>query len=296
MKIDEQGNVWVRQSWLDTAMRCPERGRLASTLPEWDEITSDSALIGTGAHYGIEQVIRGRDASKIEQIAYDYVIEYAEPVKWTKYSTLTECADHAARCAAAWREHIMPVAPLENARAEVTFHVPLYEHRTGRTVGIEGTIDLVPTDGTLWDWKTAARAYRQRDKQRFAVQPTIYALAAVMGGLQSAVTYSWPMTFTYGVMVRGSKESTAQILTVQRTEAHADWVRRRIETYVDLALGHGLDKSWPMVDENNYLCSQTWCPWYTICRGAHLSPAEDNFDGVTETEAILRFPTAASAA
>lgn len=284
MIIDENGDIWLRQSWLDNAFRCPERARFAIVKPEWDEVTSDSALIGTGAHYGIEQVIRGRDPEKIADLAAGFVLDYDEPVKWTKYHSLPECADHAARCAVAWRDEIMPTLNLEGAKAEVTFKVPLYR-RLDRMVGITGTVDLVtPTE--LWDWKTSARAYKPRDKQRFAIQPTIYALAAVKGGLQST-TATWPLVFRYGVMIRNMKKAKTQIVEVQRDVSHAEWALHRIRQFVDMALAFGTDASWPMIDENNYLCSATWCPWHSICRGAFLTPADDGWepDEITAAEA-----------
>ena len=43
----------VRQSWLNDFMLCPERSRLAITLPQWRS-GSGATAIGTGIHAAIE--------------------------------------------------------------------------------------------------------------------------------------------------------------------------------------------------------------------------------------------------
>jgi len=152
----------------------------------------------------------------------------------------------------------------------VSFRVPLYTRHCGRVVGITGTIDLVPDMNDLADWKTASQKFRAHEKQKYSIQPTIYSLAAVKGGLQSDdhdVDYHWPMNFTYGIAVRGETKATPQILTVRRTEEHALFAIARIKQLVDLALDYGLDRAWP-TDDDHFLCSQTWCPWWTACKGS----------------------------
>lgn len=273
MIIDNETNsIWFRQSWLDTAFRCPERGRQAIVKPEWDEMTSDSALIGTAVHHGIEQFLHGNIASPtgIAGEAESFLDTFTDDIKWTKYDTQSDLKRQADVCAQGWVNDILPNLPnLDEARPEVTFKIPLWSQH-GYTIGITGTIDLI-ADGQLWDWKTSARAYNARDKQKYAIQPTIYAMAALNSDLVSAD--SFPMDFTYGIMIRGSKPK-GQILKVTRHIGHADFATKRMMQLVDLFQFYGLDKTWPMNDEH-FLCSATWCPWYSICRGAHISIADD---------------------
>lgn len=272
MIIDEETNsIWFRQSWLDTAFRCPERGRLAVIKPEWDGLTSDSALIGTSVHHAIEQHLNGDIAeADMPSCAEDFLHTYDEDVKWTKYESKRDLAAQAKVCAKGWIRDIKPNLPdLTNAKTEVEFQIPLWSQH-GTTVGIQGTIDLV-ADNQLWDWKTSAREYKVREKQKHAIQPTIYALAAIKSDLVSATDF--PINFTYGVMLRGSTPK-GQILTVTRTQGHADWAVKRMMQFVDLHHHYGLDNPWPANDDH-FLCSTTWCPWYSICRGAHLSIADD---------------------
>lgn len=284
MIFDDNGDIWLRQSWLDTAFRCPERGRLAIVKADWDNVTSDSALIGTATHAAIEQTIDsngdaddGALRATIDRVIAD---EVSKGIKWTKYYSELELCNNAWRCFLAWRKHIAPWfierGLLEGARTEVNFKVPLYQLTDGRTVGITGTVDLVPNVPVLADWKTSSQMFRPGEKQRFAIQPTIYCLAAIKGGLDSddhpKVKYGWPMDFHYGIAVRDEYESQPQAVTVTRTEAHALFALHRIEALVDLALNYGLDRPWPR-DDDHFLCSKTWCPWWSICKG--VNPIDD---------------------
>ena len=273
MIIDNNTNsIWFRQSWLDTAFRCPERGRQAIVKPEWDELTSDSALIGTAVHHGIEQFLHGNIASptQITGEAQQFLSDYNEPLKWTKYEQFDQLAEQADVCAQGWVNDILPNLPnLDNAQPEVQFKIPLWS-QYGYTVGITGTIDLI-ADGQLWDWKTSAREYRAREKQKYAIQPTIYAMAALNSDLIDQVNY--PIDFTYGIMVRGSKPK-GQILSVTRHRGHADFATKRMMQLVELFVMFGLDRTWPMNDDH-FLCNSTWCPWWSICKGTHLTAAHD---------------------
>lgn len=273
MIIDHNTNsIWFRQSWLDTAFRCPERGRQAVVKPEWDSMTSDSALIGTAVHHGIEQFLHGHidTPTQIAGEAETYLDSFTEEIKWTKYETQSELKEQADVCSRGWVDDILPNLPnLDDAQPEVTFKIPLWSQH-GMTIGITGTIDLI-ADGQLWDWKTSARAYNARDKQKNAIQPTIYAMAALNSDLINQT--SFPINFTYGIMIRGTKPK-GQILSVTRHEGHADFATKRMMQLVDMYMMFGLDRTWPMNDDH-FLCNSTWCPWWSICKGTHLTAAHD---------------------
>jgi len=277
--VDEDGSIWFRQSWLDTAMRCNERGRLSMVKPEFASATSDAALIGTATHAAIADVLSEEcDPELIGEVAAHEALSLCETteVYWTKWTLPAQLAEHARRCAVAWdrtiRPHVKPGGLVEHE-----FAVPLFESR-GRTVGIKGTIDYACPDGTLYDWKTASKKYSQREKQRAAIQPTVYAAAALHGGLPDSYGYQYPIRFHYGVMVRGESSATTQIVDVMRTHAHESWLLDHLSTYVDLADGLGVLRPWPR-NEDHFLCSATWCPWWSICKGARLSPGQDTWSG-----------------
>lgn len=281
MKINEDDQtISVRQSWLDTFGRCPEEARLAVKYPEFEAYDTDEALIGTFAHYGIEQVIRGSSPSSIADVIRTHASSHEGVVRYTKRSSFDEVVDMAIGCAEAWVRDILPDAPVDGAHSEVTFSVPLFEHR-GWSVLLSGTVDLVPSTAGLWDWKTSARPYKQREKQRLAIQPTIYTMAARSGLLPHATVPDLPAEFHYGVMVKPAQpkkqgriagpadpsKCKGEIVTVTRDENHFAWAKHRIKTAVDLALDFGFDKPWPQVDDS-FLCNATWCAFWSVCKGA----------------------------
>jgi hypothetical protein len=275
MQIDDD-YITFRQSWLDTAFRCPEEGR--RNMIDGQGQCSDEAFIGTATHAGIEAMVNGASheaghAAVVEEYANN---PEALDLKFTKRSGIPECMGYSARCLDAWVKDIMPLSPLEGAKAEVAFEQPIFEHR-GFTIAVKGTADLVPAYGNeVWDWKTAASEYRQKDKQMWAIQPTIYGMAAAMGAF-GRTDFTLPIEFMYGVMVKRVGPCKGQLLRVQRTQGHVSWAVTRMKNFVDLYIDFGIDKPWPMVDEKNYLCSAKWCDFYSTCRGAHVTQQDDLF-------------------
>ena len=273
MQVDESGNIWFRQSWLDTANRCNERGRLSLVHPE--QTTSDLAAMGTCTHAAIEQLLSKKlDASDIEDWVYQFSLEHAatEPIRWHAWTLPAQLADHAVRCTRAFVRELLPhIEP--GGQTEVKFQVPLFEWQ-GRQVGIEGTVDYVPPTDPLYDWKTASRKFDQRVKQRTAIQPTVYTVAAAHGAFGEP--RRWPIPFRYGVMVRGREKATTQLVDVQRTHAHEGWLIDMIRTYLNLAAALGMTAEWTRNDDH-YLCNETWCPWWSMCKGARLSTDDNNW-------------------
>ena len=138
---------------------------------------------------------------------------------------------------------------------------------------ITGTSDYV-VPPYIYDWKTASRRFDQRVKQRTTIQPTVYATAAVHGAFGAPL--EWPVRFTYGVMVRGRETATTQLIDVQRTHAHEEWLKDQLLTYLNMLTVFGPKAPWPH-DEDHYLCSEKWCPVWSMCKGARLSTGDDNW-------------------
>ena len=285
MIVDENGDISFRQSWLGNAENCPENGRRQLNEPDVDRTTSD-AFIGTAAHYGIEKVIEGTcDPADIgDAVVESYRTDpEAREIVFTRPKThqanIAECIDLSTRCAQAWVRDIMPHAPLEGARVEVKFDVDLFEYH-GRRVSIKGTCDLVPAAGPLWDWKTSNSSYRQKDKQKWALQPTVYTVADAFGGF-GRYNERMPSEFVYGVMIKLKKQCRGEMLTVQRTQRHQDMLFQTLKDWIDLYEGMGVDgPSWPKKMDSNYLCSELWCPFYADCRGKHITAEDDLFGWV----------------
>ena len=264
--------IWIRQSWLDNAIRCPERGRFAVTLPQYDDADSDSTFTGTTVHYAIEQYLRGAVGLEDMPLVVEAYVEKNLPtdLEWKKMDGPADIVFNARNDVAAFAEHIAPLVP-RGGRCEQSFAVPLDLWHGDWRIGIKGTVDYCAPNGELWDWKTSSRKYSARDKQQLAVQPTQYALAAIKGGLGTDWQYELPLTFKYGVMEHMAKYARPQIVTVTRTQGHIDWLLAQIQQFVDLALNFGVERHWPR-DDDHFLCNEKWCPWWSLCKGGHVAP------------------------
>lgn len=265
--IDNEINVYVRQSWVNDAIMCAERGRQGILRPEWS-LPNDATILGTAVHAGIASALEGTGEPK--QVARTELTRLLdEPFKRVKYENY-ELFDYVDSLIKSWEKDIAP--KLGNVRfveKEFEFLLDSYDEPNGdESVRVnvfgKGTIDCV-TEGDLWDWKTAARKYNQKEKQSQAVQPTMYASASVALGW-----HEYPVIFNYGVLVRGGG---GQVVPVHRNESHADWLRDQVRPFVRTACLVGTDYPW-IKNDTHYLCSETWCPWWSICKGSKLSPGD----------------------
>jgi CRISPR/Cas system-associated exonuclease Cas4 (RecB family) len=272
MFFDAERRLWFRQSWLKEFLDCPERARLKFVESERPRATSDAALIGTSVHTAIQAVLEGRaDAGEIEETANSAVIEMltSEEVKLVKYEA-GDLPGHAARCARAWADEILPQVKV-GGRCEENFSI-VVDEVDGIEIGLTGTVDYIDPDGeALWDWKTANRKYSQTQYQKGSIQASTYATAL---SLRSDVEL--PVQFNFGVMVRGEKKASGQIVTVERRVEHRDWFLKRLRDVARFVIRNGVDESWPTNDES-FLCSATWCEFYAQCRGAYVSQEADSF-------------------
>jgi hypothetical protein len=264
--------IWFRQSWLSDYLTCPERGRAKAfdNLPE--QTPNDAAMCGTAVHSAIEQVLNDHEkAPYIGAIARHEMYELAdrEQVRHHHFANVQEMAEQAAKNAGCWVRDIYPQVP-RGGLTEVEFKFPYFEYR-GYMIGLTGTVDYVHPDG-LWDWKNPGRKYYENSKQKYDIQSTVYSVAATSDQL-GYINFSYPMTMTFGVIVRAAKPS-AQVFTVRRTASHEYWLRRHLKMAVDLSMDIGEESNWPTNDDN-FLCSARWCDNYNFCRGAFLSAADD---------------------
>ena len=271
---DEQ-RIYVRQSWLGDMMICMERGRLADIKPEF-RTGSDATIMGTAVHHGIEQVLSGAVAqSEIAEAAVFKLGQLMGEGGWKHVNIKPDdMVPFTAIMADTWVRDIAPTVEM-GGRIEQNFAVP-----TGRSVQVDvdkvyelwfsGTMDYVAPDGTLWDWKTAARKYSQSEKQKQSIQASVYSFASVKLGYTD-----WDVNFNFGVMTRGNK-SQGQIVPVRRTSAHGEWVVEQATSMVTSALRIGHETAWPQNDQH-FLCNQDWCPWWSICKGARVSDVEQKW-------------------
>jgi len=283
IRTDDNGNetLWigVRQSWVNDALMCPERGRLGFMKPEFRR-GSDATVLGTAMHTAIEQVLTGKCSPNDIGDAAIFGLQQAMNAdeRWT-YTSIdpADMRPLAVAMSKAWVRDVMPAVEF-GGKVEHKFMVPLgFIEVNGRQVGIqlEGTMDYVSPSGTLWDWKSAKRKYNQRDLQKSNIQSQVYALAACKSGLVT----DWPVRFTFGVMIR-KQSSEGQMVSIIRTARHGAWIEQQIKNMVGAALRMGNDQPWFQIDQG-YLCNETWCPWWSVCKGAHI--LSDDLHGSSST-------------
>jgi len=148
---------------------------------------------------------------------------------------------------------------------EKKFQFPLNEFAVnGYSIFMEGTADYVAPDGTLWDWKTAKRKYSAREKQLQSVQATMYTMMLAQQDQRDEYL------FNFGVVIRANN-SSGHITTVRRTKNHHGWLARQTVGAVNAMFTSG-DL---FMNDNHFLCSAKWCPWYSVCRGAHITGDDD---------------------
>jgi len=275
LRIDEQQKkVFVRQSWLKDVLLCPERARLSHVKPEF-KVVNDSAAIGTAVHAGIEAVLAQNvpvsDAPQISLAKFRQLESEPGGINHTNINP-DLWHGHVVSLTNAWVKDIYPHVP-PNGYCEEPFAVPTGESVNGYELWFEGTMDYLHKDG-IWDWKTAARKYSLLEKQTQDIQSSIYHFAGNKLGVTKEKS-----VFNFGVMIRGSN-ATGQIVSVSRSKAHGDFVIKQAMSAVAYALamtnntGVPTDERW-LVNDQHYLCSQRWCPWWSICKGAHISEPDN---------------------
>lgn len=271
--------IYIRQSWLNDALMCPERARLMELNPSARK-ENDSAMMGTACHSGIEAVLN-------KQIKPDEIGDYsvnsfkaAEQDLWTQGKSInitnTEPRNwekHIASMSEAWVKDIMPHVP-EGGQTEYKFATKvgaisnaLYEYE----LYFEGTMDYIHPTG-IWDWKTAARKYYEGEKQMQNIQSAIYCQAGVNLGL-----VEYPVDFSFGVMIRNAS-STGQIVTIKRREEHAKWVIAQATALVNTILTNKIylpSERW-LVNDQHFLCSKRWCPVWSMCKGSFIHESTNN--------------------
>lgn len=272
MRIDRVNQkIYIRQSWLGDMTICPERARLGQIRPEF-RTGSDATIIGTALHAGIESVLDGRSSEVADML--EVVNNEYETLEHTNYKKTNIDPDkipaYLESMSLAFYEGILPHVE-QGGKVEHKFSSSLGFTINGYAVYVEGTMDYVSPSGVIWDWKTASRQYNIKEKQKSNIQASVYADACVSLGLSP----EYPVDFRFGVMVRQEKPKS-QIVSIVRTEAHGQWLRQYIRGAVNTAMNNGYENNWIMND-SSALCSESWCSYWSICKGAFVRNADDSF-------------------
>lgn len=279
MRIDEETKrVYVRQSWLGDSMLCQERGRRMIVSPEF-RTNNDSAAMGTAVHAGIESVMTGKvdpkdahhvSVRKLEQLRDEGIkVTNTDPSTWE---------DLVRSMTNAWVTGVLPEVPY-GGHSEKKFEYSANASVLGYELWFEGTMDYASTQG-LWDWKTAARKYSLLEKQTQSIQASIYAGWALSGqaDMDVAQDENGSIEFTFGVMIRNMK-GESQLVRIKRNSAHVMWVTEQAKTLVRSALAlrdddGGFHSSW-LKNDQHFLCSDRWCPWWSVCKGVFIQDTDN---------------------
>jgi hypothetical protein len=257
--VTERRNHDFRQSDLNTWMMCPEQFRLnrAGQLPRHE---SDATAVGTAVHHGIEGVLSGQcSLDEGHDLAAEKFTELLPTIeRWNKADERT-CYVHVSNCYTTWADQVYPMLPAA-VLVEESFRVLLHEDEH-RTIHLTGTVDMLDELGCVWDWKNMGAEIQKWEADRFKIQPTAYTYAA---------RHAWGVEepeFAYAVMLKRAKPVDAQILYVQRTEQHWEWLKRQavslaLQIEAQLPVWHLRDQGWH--------CSAKWCGAWDSCKGAHL--------------------------
>lgn len=289
MRIDENG-IHLRQSDIDSFRKCPEQFR-QKFHGEVEDQESDAALVGTTVHELIEHEGSGFALGKLRD-AVDYAFHFYtseidrfedEGIAFSraKYRDDAAALKMLERHVTNWyqstfRDHFLTLAGNGELLLEWEFDTPLMDHTfsdgTVTPIWVCGTSDVIHKGVEVWDWKTAGSMmqYQPWERQRWAIQPTVYTYAAWHAKLIPDPEWS----FKYQVFFAGDKPGDDEAIVprtigVTRDHRHVDWLRETVGSM--LALTETDLKVWPMRDDHA-LCSDKWCPVFAAgrCKGQHF--------------------------
>jgi hypothetical protein len=286
MRFDEQG-LHLRQSDINEWLNCPERFRRSIVESESEQPIShesDAALVGTVIHAAIEyEFLNGpQDRSKLDEIALHMYAKMCEEFRNNETISFNE-ASYGGKDSKAYEDIVGLVEKWfssdirhkylkhDNVLVEWSFDVPLCRIN-GVEIFLTGTSDLVIPNVAVIDWKTAGREYQRWEKQRWAVQPSVYTYAAHYENLFD----HQPIAFTFHVFTRG-RAGDVQNVECWRGQEHWEWLRNQIGPLVTQlidARDRGWVGAWQMNDQHA-LCSDKWCPYWSSCKGAHMKEGWD---------------------
>jgi hypothetical protein len=264
----------LRQSTLESVDKCAELGR-RTIFKLIDRGESDATATGTSLHHGIEQkllhVIEGWDFSQAEAtecaLGAWRTLDASGEIRWVQRPDTPKSRQsielYLRQCVALFFQDVLPTLHPELVEPEFG---PIVLHEDDeRVIEATGTADYFDSVFGLGDWKTASQKYLQWEKQRWAIQPTVYNWAFGELGYVSATE---PNPFTFWIFLKTSKVELQKI-TVWRGPNDTAWLKHKALQVAKLCEaeinGQPLD-SWPLND-NHVLCSPKWCDAWSQCKG-----------------------------
>jgi hypothetical protein len=253
------------QSIITEFQQCPEKAR-ANYFRETESEDTDSTSLGRAVHAGIEVALYSQRDSHM--LKYEEAREAAhhelDTIGEWKYTKLSRdnVYGYTGFLLFQWYENVY--GTFEPAKIEHSFRHLLYGGKH-REVWLNGTIDCVDQSYVPWDWKTSSRPYEPWEKQRWAVQPTVYTWAVQKEWNGDMPEHGMdPAKFRYCVL---QHDGTVQQIDVTRDHTHVAWLAEQC-SQIAWMIEHEI-KPWPLID-SGWHCSPKWCPKFSDCKGKFI--------------------------
>lgn len=248
-----------RQSDIGGFRMCPEQTRLKWT-DNYYEMTSDTMLIGTAVHLGIEATLnnhqQGLEFPDIGGLMEELLITEWNNLANMQYS-FKEAVEFVHDCFLRWVQGPWyEIKDTDATKWQVEEQFDLrFASDEQRVINIQGTYDFF--DGErVWDWKTGDGSFQKWRSQRYSVQPTFYAHAA---GVRD---------FRFCHIPRSG--NGYEYIDVTRTKGDANFLKQELTSIATL-IEADLER-WPL-GPTDWWCSERWCSEFAQgrCRGEHGS-------------------------
>lgn len=259
-------DIVVRQSTAESYFLCP--GRVGHAQDEgFKDVPSFAMSRGSFEHLLIERHLTGQprlsSTEELVDLWYKMLLEEGHDL-WdlAERSQIEEAVAEARVAYFAWVMwyQSQQIRPAEVERLVIK---PLGVIE-GRRVWIQGTPDYVATNGDIYDWKTAGRAWPQ-GKEMTRIQAAIYTYLAFDDP-------DWPVTFRYLVWAWDAQQWEEREVKVTEENVSAAlmtmWqIARAIHTqsfpYTPQGESYGKHK-------RGWHCSPKYCSAWEICPGRGL--------------------------
>ena len=247
--------VRLRQSWINTFLRCPEQAR-QDRLGLVSQKESTDFLRGNAVHTAIEYAGRLKLAGlpdpnldDLLDVAEEFIVSYSPAVEVWRHS-YESVVDSVRENLACWYDELFP--ELHPEAVEAPFEREIGRRNNVRLV-LTGTVDWVDTSGVIWDWKNPSKEYVPWEKRRWDIQ---------------SHAYCWALDATYfnlGVLSGGQ----LQVVEIERTEEDKNAFIELCWSMVPTIMSDA--ETWPQ-NWSGWHCSPIWCPVWQAgkCRGTHL--------------------------
>lgn len=264
--------VYLRQSSINTFMKCPERARHEFFVLDRDkQYYTDASATGQALHRAIEATMR-QDIIAHPKAFTAYaraqlrIIDHEDGIRYVQ-NDLEHCLDYFKGWSNAFFncQAAMDIMHHPDLRIEEPFCLKVGE-REDVELWFEGKMDAVTYD--VADWKTAARKYNEYEAQAWHIQPTMYVWAANTLGLTDE------RKFRYLVFPKTKSDPQVQIVPISRSLGATRFLMDQGWRIANLIKRMGTDGPWPTNDQH-WLCSEKWCLNWNDCKGSFLSHGKE---------------------